>query len=206
MGRVSGRPRRKHPFGAGIRGVAMDWKMSSRSGFSLVELMVVVGLAAILMAIAVPSFSTGGRARVNTAARQIREALQTGRLRAIAVNRPLQVRFNCPSAGHYRIVEAGWPDAGRCDATRYPYPAATDAGYRTPPMPRWDGPPREVHPRVNLNAADPGLVVQFFPDGRAMKFVNGSTQILGSLPVTVSADGYQRTVTVNSLGKVQAEQ
>jgi prepilin-type N-terminal cleavage/methylation domain-containing protein len=184
----------------------MGWKTSSRSGFSLTELMVVVALAVILMAIAIPTFNTGGRGRVNTAASQVREALQTARLRSIAVNRALQVRFNCPSAGRYRIVEAGWPDDGRCDETRYPYPAPSNAAYQNPPMPRWDGPGRQVHSRVTLSAAEPGLVVQFSPDGRAMKFVGGATQLIGTLPITVSADGYQRTVTVNSLGKVQTQQ
>lgn len=178
---------------------------SSREGFSLVELMVVVGLFTIVAAIAVPTLGVGERVRVNNAASQVRHALQTARLRAVATNRPLQVRLNCPSDGSFRIVEAGWAEAGRCNPATYPYPAPADAAYRVPALPRYDGPVQFVNSRVDLSAAEPDLVVQFFPDGRAMKVVGGATQLMASVAITVSSNGYQRTISVNGLGKVLAE-
>lgn len=182
----------------------MHW--SSRGGFSLIELILVASVMVVLMAIAIPQFIVNDRVRVNNAAREVREALQTARLRSVAVNRALQVRFNCPATGQYRIVEAGtWSEGGRCDPAVYPYPAPADAAYLTPPKPRFDGPLQRVHDHVALNSAEPGLVVQFSPDGRAMKVVSGVTEAISSsvtLPVTVSANGYQKTITINGLGKV----
>lgn len=172
------------------------------SGFTLIELVVVVAIFAILAGLAIPSIALGNRARVNNATSQVREALQTARLRAVAVNRPLQVRFNCPSAREYRIVEAGWAEGGRCDPTTYPYPAPTDAAYQVPAKPRYDGPIQYVDQRITLNASEPGLVLQFGPDGRVLKVVNGATQNIVTVPITVSANGYQKTINVNSVGKV----
>jgi Tfp pilus assembly protein FimT len=177
--------------------------IESRDGFSLMELVLVGGMLTILLAIAIPSIGTSNRQRVNTAASEVRDVLQTARLRSVAANRSLQVRFNCPARGQYRIVEAGtWADSGRCDPTLYPYPAPADAAYQTPPKPRYDGPVKMIHPNLTLNAAEPGLVIQFFPDGRAMKVVSGTTQMIASVPITVSADAYQKTISVNGLGKV----
>ena len=107
----------------------MRGRQAGRGGFSLIELMMVVGLGTILLAIAIPNISVGERVRVNNAASEVRGALQTARLRAVAVNRPLQIRFNCPAANQYRIVEAGFGNSNRCSTTSYPYPAATDAAY-----------------------------------------------------------------------------
>jgi prepilin-type N-terminal cleavage/methylation domain-containing protein len=177
-------------------------RRQARGGFTLIELMVVVGLMGILFAIAIPSIGGGERMRVNTAASEVRQALQTARLRAVAVNRPLQVRFNCPGTGQYRIVEAGFSESNRCSTDSYPYPGPTDAAYRVPAQPRYDGPLQAVHSKVTLSQADPALILQFGPDGRVTRFVGGATQVIASVPVTVSANGYTRTINVNNLGKV----
>jgi len=177
----------------------------ARAGFSLVELMIVVGILAVLAAFALPSFRSSNAMRVDEATRLVRDAMETARLRSVAVNRPLQVRFNCPATGQFRVVEAGWPDAGRCSTTSYPYPAPTDAAYRTPPQPRFDGPLRMVDRRVTLSGSDPSLALQFNPDGRAYRVVSGSAQVISSVAVTVTSDGYTKSVTVNSLGKVRTQ-
>jgi prepilin-type N-terminal cleavage/methylation domain-containing protein len=180
-------------------------RIRTRDGFSLIELMVVVGLFAILAALAMPTISVGDRGRVNNAASQLRAALQTARLRSVAVNRPLQLRLNCPAANQYRIVEAGWGESGRCSDSTYPYPAAADANYQTPPRPRFDGPVQVINTRVSLSPADPALVLQFDPDGRTYRVSSGSLQNITTVAVTVSANGYQRTINVNNLGKVVAQ-
>lgn len=175
-----------------------------RDGFSLTELVMVMGIIVILAAIAVPMFTVGRRARVDNGTSLVRETLQSARLRAVAVNKPLQVRFNCPTAGAFRIVQAGWSDTGRCDEATYPYPAAPDAAYQTPPKPRFDGPVQRVHSTVTLSASDPTLVLQFNPNGQVAKVTSGSATLLGltSVSVTVSSNGYQKAINVNGLGKV----
>jgi Tfp pilus assembly protein FimT len=185
-----------------FRGVSMRWRQTSSGGFSLVELIMVAGLFAIIAAIAIPSMSVGERVRVNNAASQVRQAMQTARLRAVAVNRPLQLRFNCPGTGQIRVVEAGWPESGRCDGSRYPFPTPSDAAYQIPAQPRYDGPVQYLNSQISIAAADPTLVLQFGPDGRVSKVVGGLTQDIVSVPVTVSANGYTKTISVNNLGKV----
>ncbi len=180
----------------------MRCRHSSRAGFSLVELVMVIGVLVILMAFALPMLSVGERARVDNAVSRIRETLQTARLRSVAVNRPLQVRFNCPDTGQYRIVEAGFGEDGRCDPTTYPYPADGDAAYQN--KPRFDGPLQSVDPRVTLAYGDTSLVLQFRPDGRMEKVVGGVPQLTSTVPIAVSSNGYQRTIDVNNLGKVFA--
>jgi prepilin-type N-terminal cleavage/methylation domain-containing protein len=180
----------------------MRGRQTGRGGFSLIELMVVVALGTILLALALPNIGIGERVRVNNAATEVRQALQTARLRAVAVNRPLQIRFNCPGTNQFRIVEAGFGEGNRCDTTSYPYPAPTDAAYRIPALPRFDGPVQSINPRITLSSADPTLVLQFGPDGRVSKVVGGATQVIDNVDVTLVSSGYTRTINVNNLGKV----
>jgi type IV fimbrial biogenesis protein FimT len=64
-------------------------------GFTIIELMATVGVAAILMAIAIPSFmSTLPGLRLNDAARQVATDLQQIRMKAIAQNLPYQITFS----------------------------------------------------------------------------------------------------------------
>ena len=172
-------------------------------GFSLVELLVVVGLMATIMAIAIPSIGINDRMRLDTAAREIQQELQGARLRAVNVNRRLEVRFNCPAPGQFRVVEGGWPDSGRCDQSMYPYPAPADAAYQVPQMPRYDGPVRSINPRISLNASSSTLVLEFAPDGRTMKLEGGAPRLISSETLTLTLNGYSRTVNINALGKVQ---
>ena len=119
----------------------------------------------------------------------------------MGANRRLEVRINCPAPGQYRIVEAGWPDANRCDPATYPYPAPSDASYRTPPLPKYDGPVRMLNTRVTLGASTP--VLQFAPDGRATKLSGGTPTLIGTETLTLSIDAFSSTVEVNGMGKVQ---
>jgi type IV fimbrial biogenesis protein FimT len=64
-------------------------------GFTIIELMATLGVAAILMAIAIPSFmSTLPGLRLNDAARQVATDLQQIRMKAIAQNLPYQITFS----------------------------------------------------------------------------------------------------------------
>ena len=176
-------------------------------GFTLVELIVVMAFLITIIAIAVPSFHLTDAVRLNAATREVERELQTARLRAVTVNRPLQVRFNCPAPGQYRIVEGGtlWPDANRCNTAAYPYPPAADAAYQMPPMPQHDGPVRYVNPLITLSSGNPSLVLQFSPDGQVSAMVGGVSQAINNVPVTLTYGTLSRTVNVNALGRVQIQ-
>jgi hypothetical protein len=72
-------------------------------------------------------------------------------------------------------------------------------------LPRYDGPVQMVNSRVALSEGDPTLVLEFSPDGRVRKVVGGAAQMIASIGITVSSDGYQKTISVNGLGKVLAQ-
>jgi type IV fimbrial biogenesis protein FimT len=68
---------------------------SQPRGFTLMELMATLGVAAILMAIAIPNFmSTLPSLRLNDAARQIATDLQQIRMKAISQNIPYQMALS----------------------------------------------------------------------------------------------------------------
>ena len=67
----------------------------NKGGFTLIELLAAIGVASILMAIAIPSFlSVLPGLRLTDAARQVATDLQQVRMRAIAQNIPYQISFS----------------------------------------------------------------------------------------------------------------
>ena len=67
----------------------------NNSGFTLMELLAAIGVASILMAIAIPSFlSTLPGLRLTDAARQVATDLQQIRMKAIAQDIPYQISFS----------------------------------------------------------------------------------------------------------------
>jgi type IV fimbrial biogenesis protein FimT len=86
------------------------------SGFTLVELLVAIGLMAILLAIATPSFLEWRKnVQYKEAADGVLSALRLARTNAISQNRQNRVEFN-PVAGSYQITQgdrsydsSSWP-------------------------------------------------------------------------------------------------
>src|SRR3954471_15224444 len=113
------------------------WFCRSPRGFSLVDMMLTVGLVGTVAAIAVPSLKNViDKQRLGMESRNVEREIQLARLSAVSTNRPIRLRFNCPTTGYYRRVELigtvsdpnGGDDADnraavRCGTT-YPYPAA----------------------------------------------------------------------------------
>lgn len=175
------------------------------AGFSLTELLMVTAVFTIVAGIAIPLAMTfTEQMRLNAAVRQVERDLQTARLKAVQLNRPLQVRINCPAAGQYRMVEvmgSAIDNSGdRCDAGRYPYPPPDDGDFTTPSA---DGAVSYLSDGTAFATA--GLtVLQFMPDGRTLR-VSGTTT---TAPAAAGVDiGLMRgthsgTVNVNGLGRI----
>src|SRR5262245_38359431 len=104
--------------------------MGNNRGFSLVELLVVIGVAGVLAAVAAPALLTArDRNKVITSSELVAGQLRQARLAAITRNRSFQVRFNCPNAGAVRVLEVTG------------LPAIDDAGDRCSINQPNDGPP-----------------------------------------------------------------
>jgi prepilin-type N-terminal cleavage/methylation domain-containing protein len=182
----------------------MRFRRLNQRGFSLVELMFTVALAATLLTLAVPVMTdVSDASKLNGAARELEREFQAARLRSVSANRLLRVRLNCPSAGMYRTVEyVASPTVdtatNRCQQSAYPFPADNDVMTR----PNYDGPVRQMA----LGATMSTSVVEFHPDGTAFTVAsNVVTAIPTSEAITVTRKGKSKTITINAAGKIQLQ-
>jgi type II secretory pathway pseudopilin PulG len=181
-------------------------------GFTLIDTIATLAIFATVAAIAVPvvSNSLEGQ-RLGIEARNVERELQAARLSAVAANRPIRVRFNCPSAGRYRRVEligtVNTPHADDAEARAvarcgYPFPAAD-----TNPLtrPNNDGQTQQLNSKVAFTAVQ---TLEFWPDGTV--HVPGATNPwprLGATDatITVAKGSSTNSITVNSLGKIRIQ-
>lgn len=169
---------------------------------------------AILSAMALPLMrDMSDNMKLGVGARQVERELQTARLKAVTTNRPIRIRFNCPIAGQYRMVELiGTPstpaaadsDAGRCKETAYPFPAADKEPVT---LPNNDGPLQTLDPKLSFGSSTKSL--EFWPDG-SVHLDNGAA---GGWPVltgtgtaiTLVKGSSTKSITVNGIGKIQIQ-
>ena len=80
---------------------------SKQSGFTLIEMMIVIGLLSVLAGIAVPNFlSYLPKHRLNGAARQVMGDLMRARMQAVSQNNEFKVFFDLSSNNHeYKILD-----------------------------------------------------------------------------------------------------
>lgn len=156
-------------------------------GFSLIELLVGISILAMLLALALPSFSEWIRNnQVRAAAETLREGLQLAR--SEAVKRNTRVRLNLvdsltascalSTAGPYWVVNAGASvtPAGNCNAA--PDTAAVPYLVQASPM-------TAAAARVTV-AASPVAVVAFDGAGRMAPTLNPGTSV-ATLTIDVSS-------------------
>jgi Tfp pilus assembly protein FimT len=194
---------------------ARGWR--SARGFSLIDLMITVGLVATIAAIAVPQMtSTIDGLRLGIDARSVERELQLARLAAVTTNRPIRVRFNCPTAGSYRRVEligninsansgsdADNQAATRCNTLNYPFPAGDNDPLTRPNN---DGPVMRLNSKVSFTSTQ---TIEFWPNG-TVRVYNATTvpwPQIGDTPVNIilSKGSTTRAITVNGLGKTQIQ-
>ena len=181
------------------------------SGFTLIEVMMMSALIVIISGIGVALMrNVADGIRLGQAARQVERELQTARLKAVSSNQPMRVRFDCPVAGQYRMVELvgtpGVPAAaddplGRCSQSTYPFPAP-DTNILT--RPNHDGPVRTIDSTVSFQQA---TTVEFWPDGTA-HVNNGGVNpwpaiVSPGTNIILARNGMTKTIVVNSVGKIQ---
>jgi prepilin-type N-terminal cleavage/methylation domain-containing protein len=180
-------------------------------GFTLVELLVAMAVMLVMMAIGAPVLARAiEKYRVGIAIRDVERELQTARLKAVSSNHPIRVRFNCPSAGFYRVVEligeASAPLAeddasARCGQALYPYPAA-DLDPLT--RPNQDGPLRQLPRTVSFRSSQ---TLEFWPDGSVHSGGGANVApwpVVAPTGVQISIEQGTKTaaVVVNGIGRV----
>ena len=85
-------------------------RINRGNGFTLIELLIVLAIIGVLSAVAFPSFQTYmGKSRLNGAARMVMSDLMAARMKAIKVNRDVQVDFS-RGGGQY-IIDVGEAEA-----------------------------------------------------------------------------------------------
>jgi prepilin-type N-terminal cleavage/methylation domain-containing protein len=178
-------------------------RRTSAAGFSLVELLVVVAVACIVMAVAVPSVTATMQSySLNSGTQIVASTVRSARLAAVSKNRQMRVLFNCPIAGQLRMVEVTGNaaidnDADRCSTTDYPFPDPNPAA-----VPNIDGPLVILPDGAQFGAFESVLIGT---DGRVTPQTGCPTACVASaVPATVvlSNGNDTRTITIAASGQV----
>jgi type II secretory pathway pseudopilin PulG len=186
-------------------------------GFSLVDMLMTLAVVATVAGVAVPqAVSALDSMRLGMATRDVERELQFARLKAVSTNRPMRVRFDCPSAGKLRVVEVigtpALPDANdadttsvgawRCNETNYPYsPTGADKSRLT--RPNNDGPIRYLQPLTTFAAKK---TLEFWADGSVHADAGGGNPWpnigTAGVTITLTRKGKTKNIQVNGLGKI----
>ena len=178
------------------RASSMSARPPRQQGFTLIDIMFVVSLLGVLMAVTVPGATSASRRyHLAAATRGVGAQVRLARLKAVTANRTIRVRFNCPAAGQFRVVEvvnnaAIDNAADRCSSTTYPYPDPNPAA-----QPDLDGPVMVLRGGITFGGVQD---LDIDPTGRV-------TALTGAVPATIGVTNSYDTqnVTVSATGRVQ---
>jgi len=160
--------------------------MGNNRGFTLLELLVTAGFIGVAAAVAIPAMNNAvERNRVIAGGELIAAQIREARLAAISRNQAFRVRFNCPTAGAFRMLEVTG-DASVDD----------DSDRCTTNLPN-DGPPQYLSGNVSFGESDPHDL-QISARG-LVSALDGAT-----LPLVfeVTYGSQTRNVSVTALGRV----
>ena len=194
-------------------------RMNSTAGFSIIDVVAVMAVIATVSAMAIPqTISALDVMRLGMSVRDVERELQFARLKSVSTNRPMRVRFNCPSAGKIRAVEVigtpATPDAkdantwDRCNETTFPYsPTGADQSRLT--RPNNDGPVRTVYSGTAFSGTG-NQTLEFWPDGTvhtacqtvAPAVCDTSASQITTVTLTLTRKSKTKNITVNGLGKI----
>ena len=77
--------------------------MRHAPGFTLIEILIVVGLVAVMAAVTVPTVAGAmNRYYILSAGQQVVSTIRTARFQAVARNSDVRIRFDFPAAGQYQ--------------------------------------------------------------------------------------------------------
>ena len=176
------------------------WKRIA--GFTVIELLLVVAVGGTLSAVSVAAISGAMRRySMNTATRTITAEIRAARFTAVAVNRTMRVRFNCPGPGQFRVVEvvgnaAIDNAADRCSETAYPYPDPNPAV-----APNADGPVFWMTQGATFGALQD---LEISTRGRVQPLTGCPACAVAAPPASIGLTyGYEtQTITVSASGMV----
>lgn len=171
-------------------------------GFSLTELLVVCAVAGVVAATAIPAAQSQMRVwALNSSIQSVGAEIRSARFSAVSKNRTLRVRFNCPAANQFRIVEvvgiaAVDNAADRCDPAAYPFPDPNPAA-----APNLDGPVVTLVRDAVFGAVQD---LEIGTTGRVTPLTGCPTCTTGAPPAAlVVGNGYgTKTITVTASGQV----
>jgi type II secretory pathway pseudopilin PulG len=173
-------------------------------GFTLIDTLVATGLIGLLAAMTVPTVTSAMRMNAIASAGQIVAAtIRSARYTAISTSRTVRVRFNCPSAGAFRVVEtigtAADSATDRCSNAAYPFP---DVNAQT--LPDVDGPVMHLPGDTDFATAQD---LEIDSNGRVTRLIGCPACTAGSGDATaiITDGGLRRTVTVTPNGRISIQ-
>ena len=191
-------------------------RFTGASGFSIVDIVATLAVIATVSAISAPQVvNVVDRMRLGMSERDVERELQFARLKSVATQRVMRVRFNCPSAGKVRAVEVigtpTAPDANdadsvltRCSESTYPYsPTGSDRSRLT--RPNNDGPVRTLYSGTTFTAQQ---TLEFWPNGTvhtACQAACAGPAQIGTVTLTLTRKGISKSIKVNGLGKIRMD-
>jgi type II secretory pathway pseudopilin PulG len=156
----------------------------------MIEALLVVAMIGILLTIAVPIVrGAADRLAFQAASRAVGAEIRATRYAAVAKNRSMALRFNCPVPGQYRMVEVTGNAAidnaaDRCSETAYPFPDTTPNA-----PPNADGPVKRLPPGIT------------FTQSQTLIFTS-SGRLPAAAAIVVSSGGQNRNIALATSGRV----